>query len=192
MRYMSRRHKIAHRRHMRNNPDESLPKEAGMTVVASIVGIAGAIALEKAVSGMSKEGAVPAGSPEGSKLARYSDNQVSAITAGVCALVGVGLHVKNIAPRVGKALIAGGGALAVSRYMAHKTDTADQQAQRIAGARGIETAPVFVSQGIETAPVFVSQGAYGYLPSSSGAVGPQYGIVPSGAAVGAQYGTMVR
>ena len=152
-----------------------------MTVVASVVGIAGALGIEHVINNMGKEGAVPAGSPTGAKLAQYSNNQVSAITAGVCALLGVGLHVKGIAPRVGKALIAGGGALAASRFLAHRTDTAEQQAQRLAGARGIETAPVFVAQG-----------AYGYLPSSSGAVGAQYGIVPSGAAVGAQYGTIAR
>lgn len=185
------KHSRRHARHMRRNPEESLPKEAGMTVVASVIGIAASIAIEKAVSGMSKDGAVPTGAPAGSKLALYSDNQVSAITAGVCALVGVGLHVKNIAPRVGKALIAGGGALAASRFMAHREDTEAQRTARLAGARGVETAPVFVAQGIETAPVFVSEG-YGYLPSSSGAVGAQYGIVPSGAAVGAQYGTMMR
>lgn len=181
------------RRAARMNPEEaSLPKEAGMTVAASVVGIALSVGIEKLINGMKKGG-------EGADKdqAKYSDNQVSAITAGIGAAIGVGLHVKGIAPRVGKALIAGSGALAASRYIAHRSDllgpdgtaltgealTAAQGriSGRMAGSRGF--------RGIDVAPVMVSQGtAYGYLPSGA-AVGAQYGTMASGAAVGAQYGT---
>jgi hypothetical protein len=168
------KHSDRHARRMaRRNPDESLPKEAGMTVVASVIGVAVAVGIENLVNGMKKPGG---------DQARYSDKQVSGITAAAGALIGVGLHVKGIAPRVGKAIIAGSGALAASRFIAHRKDTAEVQAARLAGARGISVAPVLVSEGY----------GYGYLPSSSGAVGAQYGIVQSGAAIGAQYGTMVR
>ena len=183
------------RRAARMNPEEaSLPKEAGMTVAASVVGIALSVGIEKLINGMKKGG-------EGADKdqAKYSDNQVSAITAGIGAVLGVGLHVKGIAPRVGKALIAGSGALAASRYIAHRSDLLDpvtgapltgealttaqgRISGRMAGSRGF--------RGIDVAPVMVSQGtAYGYLPSG-GAVGAQYGTVASGGAVGAQYGTI--
>lgn len=167
------KHSARHARRMaRRNPDESLPKEAGMTVVASVIGVAVAVGIENLVNGMKKADDKP----------RYSDKQVSGITAAAGAIIGVGLHVKGIAPRVGKAIIAGSGALAASRFLAHRNDTAQMLADRVAGARGISVAPVLVSEGY----------GYGYLPSSSGAVGAQYGIVQSGAAVGAQYGTTVR
>lgn len=175
-------HRNSHRtsRHYRRNPDGGLGREAGLTLLATTIGVAVSVGVEKVINGMTKEGAVPAGAPTGAKLAKYSDNKVSAITAGVCGVLGIALHVKDIAPRVGKALMAGGGALAVSRYVAHREDAEATRAARIAGSRGIEVAPVLVSNG-----------AAGYLPMpSNGAVGPQYGTVPSGAAVGAQYGTM--
>ena len=176
-----------------------------MTVVASAIGIAIAVGIEKLINGMKKGG-------EGADkdYARFSNNQVSAITAGIGAVLGVGLHVKGIAPRIGKALIAGTGSLAASRYVGHMSDLlgpdgkaltgADLTAKqalldaRVAGSRGF--------RGIDVAPVMVSHGpTYGYLDSgaavgaqygtmsSGAAVGAQYGIVSSGAAVGAQYGT---
>ena len=181
------------RRAARHNPEEaSLPKEAGMTVAASVVGIALSVGIEKLINGMKKGG-------EGADkdYAKYSNNQVSAITAGIGAVLGVGLHVKGIAPRVGKALIAGTGALAASRYAGHMSDllgpdgkaltgaelTAKQAIldARLAGSRGFS--------GINVAPVMVSHGpTYGYL-GSGGAVGAQYGTTASGGVVGAQYGT---
>lgn len=166
-----------HGRRPRHNPDGGLAREAGMALLTTLVGAGLSLGIEKVVNGMTKEGAVPAGSPEGAKLALYSNNQVAGIVGLAGLVVGVGLHVKDIAPNIGKAVMAGTATLATSRYIAHRTDTeAAVAAGRLANSRG----------GIEVAPVMVSNG---YLPSGA-AVGAQYGTMQSGAAVGAQYGTV--
>lgn len=155
-----------HRR-PRRNPDGGLAREAGMALVTTLVGVGIGVGLEKVVNGMTKEGTVPSDAPAGSKLALYTNNQVSGIVGGVGLALGVALHVKDVAPNIGKAVMASTVALAASRFLAHKDDAEAVRAARLAHSRG----------GIEVAPVMVSNGA-GYLPS--------------GAAVGAQYGTISR
>jgi hypothetical protein len=162
-------HSHGYGRRPRHNPDGSLASEAGMALLTTLVGAGLSLGIEKVVNGMTKEGAVPANSPEGSKLALYSNNQVSGIVGVTGLALGVGLHVNGIAPNVGKAVLAGTAALAVSRFIAHRSDSeAAVAAGRVANSRGV----------IEVAPVMVSNGYHGYLPS--------------GAAVGAQYGTVSR
>ena len=155
----------SHGRRARHNPDGGLAREAGMALLTTLVGAGVSLGIEKVVNGMTKEGAVPTGSPEGAKLALYSNKQVAGIVGGAGVVIGVLLHVKDIAPGIGKAVMAGTAALSVSRFVAHKDDAEAVAAARIANSRG----------SIEVAPVMVSNG---YLPS--------------GAAVGAQYGTINR
>jgi hypothetical protein len=110
-------------RRPRQKPDGSLASEAGMALLTTLVGAGLSLGIEKVVNGMTKEGAVPANSPEGSKLALYSNNQVSGIVGVTGLVLGVGLHVNGIAPNVGKAVLAGTAALATSRFIAHRSDS---------------------------------------------------------------------
>ncbi len=48
-----KRHRIRHARH---NPDMTLAREAGATLASTVVGAAGALGLEKLLSGMKKGG----------------------------------------------------------------------------------------------------------------------------------------
>ena len=149
------RHRIRRARH---NPDMTLASEAGATLASTVVGAAGALGLEKLLSGMKKGGA---GTDK--DTARYSHKQTAVMLGVGGAALGVLLHVKGIAPRIGKALAAGSVALAGARWVDHKDET-------YTFAR----------------PNPGSRGAYGYLPSGSmyapagEAIGIDYGIVSNG------------
>ena len=167
-------------RRFRHNPEGGLAREAGMALVTTLIGVGVGVGIEKVVNGMTKEGTVPSDAPAGAKLALYTNNQVSGIVGGVGLALGVALHVNDLAPGIGQAVMASTAALAASRFLAHRDDAEAVRAARLAHSRG----------AIEVAPVMVSNGA-GYLPSGA-AVGAQYGTMHSGAAVGAQYGTISR
>ena len=109
------RHRIRRARH---NPDMTLASEAGATLASTVVGAAGALGLEKLLSGMKKGGA---GTDK--DTARYSHKQTAVMLGVGGAALGVLLHVKGIAPRIGKALAAGSVALAGARWVDHKDET---------------------------------------------------------------------
>lgn len=179
-------------RKARRNPD-GLVAEGGRTLLATAVGVGGALALEAGMNGMKK-----GGTGADANLAKYSDNTTAAVVGGVGLVVGVALHARDTAPRVGKALIAASLALATSRVIAHRKDTEAQRAGRLAGSRGIVVRPVPAAGRTQGA------GAYGYLTPSGAAVGPQYGEVRNdgmvvedpnvapGPVVGPQYGDVAR
>ena len=155
------RHRIRRARH---NPDMTLASEAGATLASTVVGAAGALGLEKLISGMKKGGA---GTDK--DTARYSHKQTAVMLGVGGSILGVLLHVKGIAPRIGKALAAGSVALAGARWVDHKDETYTF-ARPNPGSRG--------AYGYLPSD---SRGAYGYLPSGS-----MY--APAGEAIGADYG----
>jgi hypothetical protein len=109
------RHRIRRARH---NPDMTLAREAGATLASTVVGAAGALGLEKLLSGMKK-----GGTAADKDTARYSHKQTAVMLGVGGAALGVLLHVKGIAPRIGKALAAGSVALAGARWVDHKDET---------------------------------------------------------------------
>ena len=109
------RHRIRRSRH---NPDMTLAREAGATLASTVVGAAGALGLEKLLSGMKK-----GGTGADKDAAQYSHKQTAVMLGVGGAALGVLLHVKGIAPRIGKALAAGSVALAGARWVDHKDET---------------------------------------------------------------------
>jgi hypothetical protein len=109
------RHRIRRARH---NPDMTLAREAGATLASTVVGAAGALGLEKLLSGIKK-----GGSAADKDTARYSHKQTAVMLGVGGSILGVLLHVKGIAPRIGKALAAGSVALAGARWVDHKDET---------------------------------------------------------------------
>lgn len=187
MKFYSSRSLARHSRRLaRHNPEEaSLAKEAGMTLAATAVGVAAAVLVEKVLGGMEKAPATAAGAtpdPSAPKVSMYTHNQVAVIGGVVGVLGGVGLHVKGIAPRVGKAFMAGSLALSAGRYIAHRKDTLNADGTPMTADQIAALPPrTLNSRGIQVAPVMVSGGAYGYLPQAKAAVGAQYGTIPTDA-----------
>jgi len=149
------RHRIRRARRARHNPDMTLAREAGATLASTVVGAAGALGLEKLLSGLKK-----GGTAADKDTARYSHKQTAVMLGVGGSILGVLLHVKGIAPRIGKALAAGSVALAGARWVDHKDETYTA-ARAMPGSRG----------------------AYGYLPSGSM-------HAPAGEAIGIDYGTV--
>ena len=112
------RHRIRRARRARHNPDMTLAREAGATLASTVVGAAGALGLEKLISGM-KKGGTGADKDAG----KYSHKQTAVMLGVGGSILGVLLHVKGIAPRIGKALAAGSVALAGARWVDHKDET---------------------------------------------------------------------
>jgi hypothetical protein len=109
------RHMKHSKRHPRRNPDGALMAEFGKTLLATAAGAA--VVLAGAYGAMK----IPFGKPvttdtaeqaaARAKMAKYEKDAVIAL--GAVAL-GAGLHVNGMAPRVGKAVMAGGVTLAAA------------------------------------------------------------------------------
>jgi hypothetical protein len=109
----------------------TLAREAGATLASTVVGAAGALGLEKLLSGMKK-----GGTAADKDTAKYSHKQTAVMLGVGGAALGVLLHVKGIAPRIGKALAAGSVALAGARWVDHKDETYTA-ARAMPGSRGM-------------------------------------------------------
>lgn len=90
------------RKRYHRNPNGALMREAGKTLLATAAGATVAVA----------------GSIGAAKLTTDPRKHAALVGGGALAL-GVALHVNDMAPRVGKAIAAGGATIAVSELAAH-------------------------------------------------------------------------